>query len=40
MSVTLEGLEFRSRARLGIVHVCYMVLEDFSLHNLQSYWRQ
>jgi len=31
MSVTMEGLESQSRARLGVIHVCYMLLGAFFL---------
>jgi hypothetical protein len=31
MSVTLEGLEPLSRARLGDIHACYMSLDAFFL---------
>ena len=31
MSVTVEGLESQSRTRLGVIHVCYTLLEAFFL---------
>jgi hypothetical protein len=31
MSVTLESLASQSHARLGVIHVCYILLEAFFL---------
>jgi len=31
MSVTVEGLESQSRTKLGVIHVCYTLLEALFL---------